>query len=84
MGVSSEKGHVQNVRILIILLIRKVIRAFDLNSYPDSIPYKSIAGHYRPVSFPDGPITARCRFIWNAYWVHSIVFNDFVRGQQSR
>ena len=28
-----------------------------------SILYKSIAGRYRPVSYPDGPITARYRFI---------------------
>ena len=30
---------------------------------PASILYKSIAGRYRPVSYPDGPITARYRFI---------------------
>ena len=35
---------------------------------PASIFYKSIAGRYRPVSYPDGPITARYRFIKNAYW----------------
>ena len=35
---------------------------------PASILYKSIAGRYRPVSYPDGPITARYRFIKNAYW----------------
>ena len=35
---------------------------------PASIVYKSIAGRYRPVSYPDGPITARYRFINNAYW----------------
>ena len=33
-----------------------------------SILYKSIAGHHRPVSYPDGPIMARYRFIKNAYW----------------
>ena len=33
------------------------------------ILHKSIAGRYRPVSYPDGPITARYRFIKNAYWV---------------
>ena len=36
---------------------------------PASILYKSIAGRYRPVSYPDGPTTARYRFIKNAYWV---------------
>ena len=35
---------------------------------PASILDKSIAGRYRPVSYPDGPITARYRFIKNAYW----------------
>ena len=35
---------------------------------PASILYKCIAGRYRPVSYPDGPITARYRFIKNAYW----------------
>ena len=37
-------------------------------SYPVSILYKFTAGRYRPVSYPDGPITARCRFIKNASW----------------
>ena len=37
-------------------------------SIPASILYKSIADRYRPVSYPDGPITARYRFIKNAYW----------------
>ena len=40
--------------------------------YPVSILYKSIAGRYRPVRVADGPITARYRFIKNAYWVHII------------
>ena len=39
--------------------------------YPASILYKSIVGRYRHVSYPDGPITARCRFIKNAYWVRA-------------
>ena len=39
------------------------------SNFPASILYKSIAGRYRPVSYPDGPITARYRFIKNAYWV---------------
>ena len=30
---------------------------------PTSILHKSIAGRYRPVSYPDGPITARYRFM---------------------
>ena len=40
-----------------------------IRPYPASMLYKSIAGRYRPVSYPDGPITARYRFIKNAYWV---------------
>ena len=36
-----------------------------------SIFHKSIAGRYRPVSYPDGPITGRYRFIKNAYWDRS-------------
>ena len=42
---------------------------FSLVGSPGSILYKSIAGRYWPVSYPDGPITARYRFIKNAYWV---------------
>ena len=40
------------------------------HTYPASILYKSTAGRYRPVSYPDGPMMARCRFIKNAYWVN--------------
>ena len=36
-----------------------------------SILYKSTAGRYRPVSSTDGSITARYRFIKNAYWASS-------------
>ena len=32
-------------------------------AYPSSILYISIPSRYRPVSYPDGPITARYRFI---------------------
>ena len=39
----------------------------NLKTNPASILYKSTAGRYRPVSYPDGPITARYRFIKNAY-----------------
>ena len=40
-----------------------------------SILYKSIAGRYRPVSYPDGPITTRYRFIKNAYWASTSCVN---------
>ena len=43
-------------------------KKIDLYVHPASILYKSIAGRYRPVSYPDGPITARYRFIKNASW----------------
>ena len=33
-----------------------------------SIPHRFVAGRYRPVSYPDGPITARCRFIKKPNW----------------
>ena len=67
------------MRIYIILYIGKVssghfspfylIQGFCLPTAKlASILYKSTAGRYRPVSYPDGPITARCRFIKNAYW----------------
>ena len=36
--------------------------------YITSILYKSIAGRYRPVSYPDGSVKARYRFIKNATW----------------
>ena len=41
---------------------------FTVTTIPASILYKSIAGRYRPVRVADGPITARYRFIKNAYW----------------
>ena len=41
---------------------------------PASILSKSIAGRYSPVSYPDGPITARYRFIKNAYWVFAYMW----------
>ena len=39
------------------------IPRYLLYYFPASIFHKSIAGHYRPVSYPDGPITARYRFM---------------------
>ena len=35
---------------------------------PAGMLYKSTAGRYRPDRVADGPIMARCRFMWNAYW----------------
>ena len=36
--------------------------------------YKSAAGRYRPVIYPDGPITTRYRFIKNASWVLNDIY----------
>ena len=56
---------------------------------PASILYKSTAGRYRSVSYPDGPITARYRLIKNAYWdmchlmrlcLLEVTDTDLVRG----
>ena len=47
-------------------MIRYIFSRWGWN--PASILHKSIAGRYRPVSYPDGPITARYRFMYNAYW----------------
>ena len=58
-GFESAGGGIQ--------LMAKLLIAQSLS--PASILYKSIAGRYRPVSYPDEPITARYRFIKNAYWV---------------
>ena len=41
-------------------------------AYPASILYKSTAVRYRPVSYPDRPITTRYRFKKNAYWASSL------------
>ena len=46
-----------------------MVFAISSGFFPVSILYKSITGRYRPVSYPGGPITARYRFIKNAYWV---------------
>ena len=48
--------------------------ALGLN--PAGILYKSIAGRYRSVSYPDGPITARYRFIKNTYWEYNTKHPD--------
>ena len=48
--------------------IASVYRTERVNAKLAGVIYKSIAGRYRPVSYPDGPITARYRFIDNASW----------------
>ena len=51
---------------------------------PASSLCKSIAGRYQPVSYPDGPITARYIFIKNAYWVVVISGNLALPGALER
>ena len=53
---------------MVSLQIYVDIRLYKYCYNPASIIYKSTAGRYRPVSYPDGPITARYRFMSNAYW----------------
>ena len=48
------------------------ITVFTQSICPATILDKSTAGRYQPVSYPDGPITARYRFIYNAYWVGTL------------
>ena len=42
-----------------------------LSMYPASILRKSTSDRHRPVSYPDGPMTARYRFTLNADWVYT-------------
>ena len=48
--------------IYFISLLFRVVSHCIARRYPATILYKSIAGRYRPISYPDGPITARYRF----------------------
>ena len=54
------------VACVLYVLVCLLFLLVSLVDYPVSILYKSIAGRYRPVSCPDGPIMARYRFIKNA------------------
>ena len=88
-AVCGGRGHIY-ISSLSALLFTFFLHLcyFSFSSYllvlitlnPASILYKSIAGRYRHVSYPDGPITARYRFIknayWNAYWVFYIPLRD--------
>ena len=57
--------------LLFILFINDIVNDINSNSrlltdgaslYPASILRKSTSGRHRPVSYPDGPMTARYRF----------------------
>ena len=52
---------------------------FISGAFAASILYKSTAGRDRPVSYPDGPITARYKFIKNAYCFFVVFFLAFAR-----
>ena len=47
----------------ILFLGKNKNKCFQNIVCPASFLYKSTAGRYRPVSYPDGPITARYRFM---------------------
>ena len=55
------------------MYLRLLIIAPDKS--PASILYKSIAGPYWPVGYPDGLIMARYRFMLNAYW--EVILDSF-------
>ena len=66
-GVANSVAPDQTSRIAASCLgLYCLLRYICQSTYPASILYKSTAGRYRPVSYPDGPITARYRFIKNA------------------
>ena len=60
----------ENTKIKLITIIKA---PFQIGN-PASILHKSIEGRYRPVRYPDGPITARYRFLQNAYWEVAVDF----------
>ena len=48
---------------IVVIINFKIDFVLKLQVYPANILHKSTAGRYRPVSYPDGPITARYRFM---------------------
>ena len=54
-----------------------------LSTSPASILHKSIAGRCRPVSYSDGPTTARYRFMLNAYWERGILLQSMWQNRAS-
>ena len=87
LALSQQKqiSIVSNDVLDIYIFVFSFIFIFLPNSLDSScqvsILYKSIAGRYWPVSYPDGPITARYRFIKNAYWVGTFVLESAVTGR---
>ena len=65
-------GASRNIYCGLVMGIKRVISLLAVISLltivPASILYKYIVGRYRPVPYPDGPITARYTFIKTAYW----------------
>ena len=60
--------------LCLVVLPSTVITFWGRGICPVSILYKSIEGRYQPVRVADGPITARYRFIKNAFWVVALLF----------
>ena len=73
-----------------ISMNRKKLSCLRFDSYivslhlPASILFKSVAVRYRPVDYPDSPITARYRFIKNAYWARGSLGTFLSRTSMSR
>ena len=69
MTTSFNKRVLVSFRFVVVTCVLSVHHSLFtfllgvIGRLPVSILYKSIAGRYRPVSYPDGPITARYRFI---------------------
>ena len=65
--INLEEGTLTQTRTNVDLSSFRVVFSgtsrFAKYMYPVSILHKSIAGRYRPVSYPDGPITAHYRFM---------------------
>ena len=83
---TGTRGNSRNIRLLLYSDTAVSRNLFEqsavvllktfITDIPVSILYKSIAGRYRPVRVADGPITARYRFIKNAYW-DTRIFHKF-------
>ena len=68
---SESCGRTTTCKMTFTVAFTNFVSIVYSSLYPVSILYKSIAGRYRPVRVADGPITARYRFIKNAYWVQT-------------
>ena len=68
----------QSIRVICVKMVYKLRSSVALpSSQLRSILYKSIAGRYQPISYPEGQITARYRFI---FWVFCLCVCNFLCG----